>query len=382
MLTCKSCSQRYDLSQNIIRCGCGGILENDIQSGDISEGPSIWERFRDFFDLDIETDFSLGEGNTPLVKSNNIADRYDIDLYFKNETVNPTWSFKDRGTFTGLNRAINLGYSKLGTVSTGNMGVSVAAYGSRAKLDTNVLVSSTISENKIKQIAAYGPRIIKVKGDYGQLYFESLDLGKEKDIYFLNSDDPFRVEGYKTIGFEIFEEMIPDHILMPTSSGGLFRGIVKGFRELIESDLLSEMPNLISIQSEGCSPIYRAYKEGKENIDHWDDPDSVAHSIENPYPPSGDGVLRLVKKYDGTILTVDNDEILAAQKELAEDGIFAQPASCVGIAALEQLTEKGIIDEKEKVISIITGAGIKDVSSVKVNDNTKSCKMEDLKDNL
>ncbi len=382
MLTCKSCGQRYDLSENVIRCECGGILENDLQSGEIREGTSIWKRFRDFYDLKIETDYSLGEGNTPLVKSNKISDKYDIDLYFKNETVNPTWSFKDRGTFTGMNRAINLGYNKMGTVSTGNMGVSVASYGSRADLDTTVLVSSTISDKKVKQIGVYGPRIIKVKGDYGQLYFESLDLGMEKDIYFLNSDDPFRVEGYKTIGFEIFEEMIPDHILMPTSSGGLFRGIVKGFRELIESDLLSEMPNLISIQSEGCSPIYRAYKDGKQNIDHWDDPDSVAHSIENPYPPSGDEVLRLVKKYDGTILTVDNDEILSAQKELAEDGIFAQPASCVGIAALDQLTKEGILAQNDKVVSIITGAGIKDVSSVKKNEDQFTCDMEDLKDNL
>lgn len=382
MLTCKSCGQRFDLSENVIRCECGGILENDIQSGEIRDGNSIWKRFRDFYDFDIQTEYSLGEGDTPLVRSNKIADRYDLELCFKNETVNPTWSFKDRGTFTGLNRAVNLGYTRLGTVSTGNMGVSVAAYGSRAGLDTTVLVSSTISENKIKQIGVYGPRIIKVKGDYGQLYFESLDIGMEKDIYFLNSDDPFRVEGYKTIGFEIFEEIIPEHILMPTSSGGLFRGIVKGFRELIESDLLTEMPNLISVQSEGCSPIYRAYKEGKENIDHWDDPDSVAHSIENPYPPSGDEVLRLVKKYGGTIVTVNNDEILSAQKDLAEDGIFAQPASCVGIAALEQLTEKEIINKKEKVVSIITGAGIKDVYSVRENDESVSCRMEDLKDNL
>ncbi|MFP4050254.1 MAG: threonine synthase [Thermoplasmata archaeon] len=382
MLTCKSCGQRFDLSENVIRCECGGILENDIQSGEIRDGNSIWKRFRDFYDFEIETDHSLGEGDTPLVRSNKIADRYDLELCFKNETVNPTWSFKDRGTFTGLNRAVNLGYTRLGTVSTGNMGVSVAAYGSRAGLDTAVLVSSTISENKVKQIGVYGPRIIKVKGDYGQLYFESLDIGMEKDIYFLNSDDPFRVEGYKTIGFEIFEEIIPEHILMPTSSGGLFRGIVKGFRELIESDLLTEMPNLISVQSEGCSPIYRAYKEGKENIDHWDDPDSVAHSIENPYPPSGDEVLRLVKKYGGTIVTVNNDEILSAQKDLAGDGIFAQPASCVGIAALEQLNEKEIINKKEKVVSIITGAGIKDVYSVRENDESVSCRMEDLKDNL
>jgi len=382
MLICKSCGKRYKLSENVIRCECGGILENDLQSGEIREGTSIWKRFRDFYDFDIETDYSLGEGNTPLVKSNKLSNKYDIDLYFKNETVNPTWSFKDRGTFTGMNRAINLEYNKMGTVSTGNMGVSVASYGSRADLDTTVLVSSTISDNKVKQIGVYGPRIIKVKGDYGQLYFESLDLGMEKEIYFLNSDDPFRVEGYKTIGFEIFEEMIPNHILMPTSSGGLFRGIVKGLNELIKSDLLSKMPNLISIQSEGCSPIYRAYKDGKENIDHWDDPDSVAHSIENPYPPSGDEVLRLVKEYEGTIVTVDNDEILSAQKELAEDGIFAQPASCVGIAALDQLTKEGMIAQNDKVVSIITGAGVKDVSSVKKNEDQFTCGMEDLKDNL
>ncbi|USG99520.1 threonine synthase [Thermococcus argininiproducens] len=386
MLKCTSCEREYSLRNAYQRCECGEPLELELFKSVPGIGRRVWERFSGFFPFELRPELSLGEGDTPLTKAKKLSRELGVKLYLKNETLNPTWSFKDRGTYLGIHRALQLGFKKIGTVSTGNMAASVAAYGARAGLETYVLVSSDIAEEKLKALALYGARIIKVQGDYGEIYYKSLKIGREKGIYFINSDDPFRVEGYKSMSFEIIEEVTPDYVVVPTSSGGLFRGIVKGFLELKESGLIEELPCFVVVQAEGCSPICKAFNGGKEKIERFENPHTIAHAIENPYPPSGNGVLRLLRGLKGLCVTVSDEEILEAQRELGREGLFVQPASATGIAAIRKLREKGIIEdgkikENSRVVSILTGSGLKTLSHVE-RGRIKECWLEELEECL
>jgi threonine synthase len=283
-------------------------------------------------------------------------------LYFKDETQNPTWSFKDRGTLCGIQYATSLGYERIGTVSTGNMAASVAAYGAKAGLATFILVSAGIPAEKTKPIAVYGPHLIRVEGGYDKLYDESLRAGDRYGIYFVNSDAPFRVEGSKTIAFEICEQMhfhVPDYVIVPVSSGGNFRGILKGFEEFRSVGLIDGIPKLIAVQGEGCGPIAEAFEGRKEKVIRVRNPKTIAQAIENPYPPSGNQVLRKLRENGGLALTVSDEEILEAQKLMAQEGTFAQPAACAPLAAAKKLLSNGYMKPSDRVVLIITGAGLK-----------------------
>jgi len=295
MLECEACGKQYDLSENIQLCRCGEPLVLERHHGDIREGKHIWSKYRDFLPLKVDEEFSLGEGNTPLLKAPSLSKKLDVNIHLKNETVNPTWSFKDRGTVLSVQRATELGIERVGTVSTGNMAASVSAYCSRNELKVFVLVPSDLSNKKVEQINTYGPILIKISGDYGDLYYESLETGKS-EIYFSNSNSPFRIEGYKTIAFEIYEEKFPDYVIIPTSSGGLFRGVTKGFIELKRSGIIDEIPTLISVQAEGCSPICEAFDSDEKEIRRWFRPKTIARAISNPFPPGGDDVLRKLEE--------------------------------------------------------------------------------------
>ncbi|WP_456365429.1 threonine synthase, partial [Thermococcus sp.] len=262
-----------------------------------------------------------------------------------------------------------------------NMAASVAAYASRFGLDAKILVSENASDEKLKAVSVYGGDVVRVKGDYGRLYFESLKLGEKLGVYFINSDNPFRVEGYKGIAFEIAEEITPDYVLIPTSSGGLFRGIAKGFIELKESGLIDELPTLIAVQAKGCSPICRAFMEGKEKIERFESPDTIAKAIANPYPPSGNAVLKLLRKFEWECVAVSDEEITEAQRKLAEEGLFVQPASATGIAALKKLAGSGVIPEGLKVVSILTGSGLKVLSHAEGGE-VRECPIENLENCL
>jgi len=378
MLECEACRGQYEPDQNIQLCECGEPLRLEYFHGDIKEGKrDVWSRYSEFFPFEVDEKLNLGEGNTPLLKAPSISKKLDANLYLKNETVNPTWSFKDRGTVLSLHRALNLGIKNLGTVSTGNMAASVSAYGKRNEIQTIVLVPSNISNKKVEQISTYDPILIKVTGDYGDLYYESLKIGKN-EIYFTNSNSPFRIEGYKSIAFEIYEEKFPDYVMIPTSSGGLFRGLTKGFKELKRSGIIDEIPTLISVQAEGCSPVCEAYQSNEKEIKRWSEPDTVARAISNPYPPGGNDVLRKLEEHGGICEKVPDKDILKAQNEIAREGIFCQPSSAVGIAALKNLRRKDKIEEGVDVVSIITGAGIK--GEIVLDDERAifHCGLEDL----
>ena len=372
-LICTKCKKTFPIERSYPRCDiCNEPLEVErVVTGKINKGDvlnqTILERYADFFPFaKIDKAISFHEGFTPLVRPLRLASELGIkDILFKNESQNPTWSFKDRGTVTGIQQAISLGYKRIGTVSTGNMAVSVAAYGAGVGLETFVLVSTSLPPEKLNPIAIYSPVLIRVDGDYGRLYFDSLEIGKQNDIYFINSDVPFRVEGSKTIAFEICEQMnfeVADYVVVPTSSGGNIRGILKGFEEFRLCGLINKVPKMVCAQASGCSPIYNTYSSHAEVISRVENPHTVAHAIENPYPPSGNEVLRRIKENGGTFVAVTDEEILQAQRRLAKIGIFGQPASAVSLAAVKKLRGQNLLDENDTVVCIVTGGGLKDTT--------------------
>jgi threonine synthase len=372
--SCTNCNHTTKLSECYPRCPiCNEPLTISlINSGSINYNASLvdpfWVRYRDFYPyLDNSINISLGEGNTPLVALDRVSSNLELrSVFVKNETINPTWSFKDRGSVIGIINAIQNGFDKIGTVSTGNMAASMAAYGARANLQTYIFVKGDMLQEKVNPIAIYGPKVLQVKGDYSVLYEQSLQIGQRKEIAFINSDVPMRVEGSKSIAYEICEQTnfdVPDYVIIPTSAGGNFRGIVKGFAEFYEAGIIDKMPKPVCAQSLGCAPITKAYLSGSNTIEHFGATDTIAPAIGNPNPPSGNEVLRLLEKYMGIAVSVTNDEIIKAQKELAENGIFSQPAGAVPLAALYKLVGDKIPHDSS-VALIATGGGLKDTSAL------------------
>lgn len=375
-LVCTKCQRDFPMQRIHPRCThCNEPLEvvyTPLKKGSFLSKGNLLERYQAFFPfISIHKEISLGEGNTPLIKSSVVAEDLGIKkLYFKNEAQNPTWSFKDRGTIAGLEHALSLGYKKIGTVSTGNMAVSVAAYGARAKLETYVFVSNSLPQEKIGPIAIYHPHLIMVEGDYGDLYFKSLEMGEGFGIYFINSDVPFRVEGSKTIAFEICEQMNfcpPDYVIVPVSAGGNIRGILKGFEEFYGIGLINHIPKMIACQASGCSPITNAFEKGKEIIDRVSNPNTIAHGIENPFPPSGNQVLRKLRENGGISVKIDDEEIIDAQRIMAKEGIFGQPEAAVPVAAIKKLLMNKYLKSTDTVVCIITGGGLKYTAALELH---------------
>jgi len=319
---------------------------------------------------------------TPLIKDDALAAEAGVaSLFLKNETVNPTWSFKDRGTATGVIYAKNLGYDKIGTVSTGNMAVSVAAYGGRAGLKTLVLVSSTMPAEKLNPIAIYNPCLIKVEGDYSKMYDVSLEIGEKLGIAFINSDAVMRVAGYKTMAYEICEQCgfdVPDYVIIPTSAGGQARGVFQGFLDFYHCGYIDRLPAIIAAQAAGCAPVATAFEKGDKEISRFPNPHTVAHAIENPFPPSGNALLQMLRQYKGFTVTGTDEEILEAQARLGARGIFVQPASALTVAAAGKLARAGKISAASRVVCVLSGSGLKYTAALEMQKlNAHECRLEE-----
>ncbi len=331
--------------------------------------PNPLEKFLDFLPLSkVQQSLLLGEGNTPLMRLNRLIKKYELpSIFAKNESSNPTSSFKDRGTSVAVQKAVSSGIDKIGTVSTGNMASSTAAYGAKAGLRTFILVKEDVSYEKLVSAAVYNPVLIKVQGDYGDLFYKSLSLGKKYSIYFMNSIDPFRVEGYKTIGFEIFfqlKKQIPQYIFTPVSSGGNIIGLMKAFLDLKHQGFIQQLPTFIGVQAEGCAPIANAFALKKRKVQRIKQKETVAQAISNPNPPGGNIALKMICNNGGMIIDVSDKEILLAQKILAElEGIFCLPASATTLAGFFKLSKRIKFDSKDRIILIITGSGLKGIKN-------------------
>jgi len=328
----------------------------------------------DFLPLDyVNHDLSLGEGSTPLIRLKNVERNFYLpSLFAKNETLNPTLSFKDRGTALAIQKAISLGIERIGTVSTGNMAISTAAYGARAGLKTYVLIKDGAHREILNSTGIYNPVMINVKGDYGELFRKSFSLGEENNIYFTNSVDPFRIEGYKVTAFETFfqlDQRVPNFIFVPVSSGGHLIGIIKAFQELRQHGFIKKYPCFVGVQAEGCSPIARAFEAKKPNVKKVEKTETIAKAISNPDPPGGNLLLMMIRHAGGILMSASEEKILEAQRKLAElEGIYVQPASATILAGLLDLVKKKNIDPESRIVMILTGSGMKASGKTKQSD--------------
>ena len=375
---CITCGRKYDLDEVVYSCrNCGDILEIihdfDVLKKNLSKSNwqslplSVW-KYKDF--LPIRNPLrvvSLAEGGTGLYLCRRLGNALGIKrLYVKNEGENPTGSFKDRGMTVGVSKALELGVKMVTCASTGNTSASLAAYAAKAGLSCVILIpSGGVAYGKLAQAMIYGAKVVQIRGNFDRALEMVLQLSEEhREIYLLNSINPYRLEGQKTIAYEICDQLgreLPGTVIVPVGNAGNISAIWKGFTEFNTLGLISELPRMVGIQAEGAAPIAEAVKAGKDFITPVEMPETVASAIRIGAPVSWKKALRAIKNSKGTAETVTDLEILAAQKMLARyEGIFVEPASASSIAGLKKMLEHGTIDKDEIVVCVTTGHGLKD----------------------
>ncbi len=345
---------------------------SDISNATIKSGINLWERYEDFLPFSkMSRDVSLGEGNTPLLQANNSLKKFTgiNNLYLKNETQNPTWSFKDRGSLACIFMAEEMGEVVTATISTGNMGNSISAYGAKAGIKAIVFVPEFTPYEKIKAMTIHGANIIKVKSpDYSSMKKYVLELAEDLNLRIVSGNGPVRVEGYKLTAFEIYEQMqgnLPDYITVPTSACGHIRGIFKGFKELKLAGIIKTIPKMIIVQAKNNSPIVSAIKKGRDEVIPFSNFNTVAEAITTGNPMGGNEIIFKSKEFGWLAEYASEEEILASQRKLGEAGYFVEPAAAASLYAVKKLRQKGKINDNEKVLLMLTGAGLKDLDVFK-----------------
>ncbi|RLM84122.1 threonine synthase [Halobellus sp. Atlit-38R] len=331
------------------------------------QGSGVW-RYRAA--LPFEEGVSLPEGDTPLHEAPRLREEIGVEtLRVKHEGMNPTGSFKDRGMTVGVRVAKELGVGRLACASTGNTSAALAAYGARGGMETLVLLpSGKVAAGKIAQAALHDARILEVDGNFDACLDIVQDLAKLGEVYLLNSLNPFRLEGQKTIGLEILEEFrddygrFPDRIVLPVGNAGNTSALYKAFRELVQSGALdpSEVPMLTGVQAEGAAPMVEAIENGWEDTKRWDHVETRATAIRIGNPVNAPKALPGIRETGGTAVAVSDDAITEAQRDLAREGIGVEPASAASVAGLKKLRDKGVVDADEDVVCLTTGHLLKD----------------------
>lgn len=334
-------------------------------------GHSVYERFRDFWPLRVEPEqCSLGEGQTPLLRAPHSLKVYTgLDrLYLKNETANPTWSFKDRGTVVCCALARQLGEPYLATISTGNMGQSVAAYAARCGLKALIVVPATASPQKLQAAAVYGATILRVEtDDLCHLKHELAAVAKSLGLRITTGANPFRVEGYKFEAFEMWEQLdgvVPDFVVVPTSAGGHIRGIFKGWQELEAAGLVESLPTMVLVQAASNAPLADALLGELPEPVPYPPAKTYASALTSNDPPGGANLLRLAQNASWLGATVAEEAIREAWEIAARAGLWVEPSSAIVLPALRQLAARGVIPRDACVVASVTGAGPKDMRLV------------------
>ncbi|MXV62817.1 threonine synthase [Natronorubrum sp. JWXQ-INN-674] len=349
---------------------CDGLLEaryEELPTFDEFEGEGVW---RYSAVLPFDEGVSIREGATPLYEVPGLENDIGVEtLRIKHEGMNPTGSFKDRGMTVGVRVAKELAVDRLACASTGNTSAALAAYGSRGGMETLVLLpAGKVAAGKVAQASLHGARILEVDGNFDACLDIVQDLAEGGEAYLLNSLNPFRLEGQKTIGLEILEgfladyDTVPDRIVLPVGNAGNTSALYKAFRELVQAGELAEsdVPKLTGVQAEGAAPMVEAIENGADEVRRWEDVETRATAIRIGNPVNAPKALPGIRETGGTAVAVSDAEITDAQRDLAGEGIGVEPASAASVAGLRKLRREGIVGDDERVACLTTGHLLKD----------------------
>lgn len=357
-LLCTRCETIYPPDPLRFRCDCGETLEIGgspvydparVDRADLT----LW-RYRHALPLpEGATPVTLGEGMTPLVA----ADWDDLSLYLKCEFLNPTGSFKDRGTAVLVTALVAAGVEQVVEDSSGNAGASLAAYAARAGFRATVYVPAHASPLKQTQIGAYGARVVPVPGSRAEAARAVLAAVDRGATYASHVYHPLISHGMKTAAFEIYEQLqiSPDAIVLPVGHGTFLLGLARGFAELRAAGCLGRLPRLFGVQATPCAPLATAWERGAEDAVPVVEGETVAEGVRIAAPVRSGAVLAAVRESGGAVLAVPDEESLAAQRRLAHQGFYVEPTSALAVAALDRLRDR----LGGRVVVILTGNGFK-----------------------
>jgi threonine synthase len=379
-LECSVCRSRFEAGKIHNLCPCGGVLlvRYDLaairQSWDrdsvAASVPTLW-RYGPVLPVENpQSIVSLGEGMTPLIRAQRLGARTGAEhLWIKDEGLNPTGSFKARGMSCAISMAVELGIRKIAIPSAGNAASAAAAYAAAAGIEAHIFMPADVPQSNYIECKALGAHVTLVDGlisDCGRMVAERKDREGWFDMSTLK--EPYRVEGKKTMGYEVAEQFhweLPDAIFYPTGGGVGLIGMWKAFEELEELGWVgSKRPKMIAVQAAGCQPVVRAFERGDSHAEFWQNASTVAAGLRVPKPLGDVLVLDAVRSSGGTAVAVEDSEILDAGLELAAlEGIFAAPEGASCIAALRKLLASGFLSPEEQIVIYNTGSGLKYLDS-------------------
>jgi threonine synthase len=355
-LRCVSCDRRHPADLLYACPRCRGILEVDHGA----EPPT------DAYFYDSAT--TLGEGATPLLRAKpaTLHAEFAGALFLKDETRNPSGSFKDRLVAHAMADAIRRGCRGVVCASSGNAGAAVACYAAKAGIEARIVCPEDTPRGKLTQILAYGASLLRVPGDYGQSYDVALRIAADEGVANLTTTflNPYGVDALRLVGREIARDLgrVPDWVLIPTGSGPLVKGVVQGFE-----DLGGGIARIGAVQAEGCAPIVAAFVAGSDAVTAWETPRTFASGIRDPlrgYEQEGAYTLGLVRKTRGVAIGVSDDRIREAMRSLAAgEGVLAEPTGAAPLAAARILHEQGLIEAGATVVLMVTGHGFNDLEA-------------------
>jgi threonine synthase len=377
-LQCRECKKEFETAFKYICDDCFGPLDvkynfPKVNKETFSNRENTYWRYLEFLPIEDKTNIiSIDAGFTPLTKAKSLGEKLGLNnLYIKNDSVNPTFSFKDRPAGVAISKAKEFGLSAVGCASTGNLASATAAHAAKGNFPCHVFAPSNIEMAKIAQALSYGANYVAVDGTYDDANRIAAQIGDSKGIGIVNINmRSHYVEGSKTLAYEVAEQLnwtVPDQLIVPVGSGAMLNAICKGFEELQTVSLLNNVSNMhmIAAQPHGCAPIVDAFKQKSNDVVPVEKPNTVAKSLAIGDPGDGRYVLKRLQQYNGYAEEANDQEILNAIILLAKtEGIFTEPAGGVSISVLQKMVEQGKIDKNDTVVCYITGNGLKATESI------------------
>ncbi len=383
-LACPKCGSKYNPMEIQTLCSCGTplVASYDLEAAKETltkeslknRALTMW-RYHELLPVaDGKNITTLGEGMTPLLKSERMGDKLGLkNLMVKDEGMNPTGTFKARGSSSGVSKAKELGIEAITIPTNGNAGAAWATYTARAGMDAYVIMPANGPSIAKREIVSAGANLYLVNGTIHDAGVLADKLAEDYGIFNVATlKEPYRLEGKKTMGLEIMEQLnweAPDVVVYPTGGGVGLIGINKGIHELEEMGLSNgNGTRMVSVQASGCAPIVKAFEEGREESELWENSDTVAFGMKVPKSLGDFLVLDALRSTNGTALEVTDEELLETKMQMGRnEGIFMCPEGASTIAAVKKLVESGEIDRDEKVVVINTGSGLKYPNLVEVN---------------